>query len=209
MKRSLLTLSATVVLAFSPGIFAEQVDFTISGNGFSGSGVFDVTPATDCTQIDTLTGGGPCPNNSPAGIYVVNDVASGTLNGNPLTLDPNPSAFGNISNLVYLNGGPNLDSFGVLLDWSGDPDPLNLVYDPTLPSPDCTTDGSTTTTCNDAIWTAAPDESLGDQYASNGGYELPVSVTTTLTPEPGTLSMALLGGALALGATLRRRFRRV
>jgi len=210
MKPLVLALSAIVVLAFSPGAFADypQIDFIISGNSFTGSGVLDATAVTSCPVAIA-----PCLYGL-AGIYQVAG-ASGSLNGSSLTLDTNPAdiAFYNADDIVYLNGGNNLDSLGLLLTDSGVPSPLNLLFDPTLPNPDCTSAG-TSITCNDAIWT--PTQVFSSDISSNGGWELPVTITTTAeplvaVPEPNarTLLVTMLGGLLALSAMLRRRFRGV
>jgi hypothetical protein len=219
MKALVLALSAIAVLAFSPGAFADlpQIDFAITGNGFTGSGVLDATAITSCPAAIA-----PCLYGL-AGIYQVTG-ASGSLNGGSLAFDTNSAdiALYNADDIVYLNGGPNLDSLGLLLTYSGVPNPLNLVYDPTLPNPDCTSAG-TSTTCDDAIWT--PTQVFSSDISSNEGWELPVSITTSVatpetsvipgpfvaTPEPNalTLLVTVLGGLLALSAMLRRRLRGV
>lgn len=211
MKPLVLALSATVVLAFSPGAFADliPIDFTISGNGFTGSGVLDAAAVTTCPAAIS-----PCLYGL-AGTYKVTG-ASGSLNGLSLTLDENSAdmAFYDADDIVYLNGGPNLDSLGLLLTYSAFPNPLNLVSDSTLPDFNCTSTG-TSTTCTDAIWT--PTQEFSSDISSNGGWELPVTITAFVatsegfvaTPEPNalTLFVTTLGGLLLLSAMLRRRFR--
>ena len=151
------------VLAFATSAFATNIYFNYSGTGFTGSGVLTAT-------------------DQGGGTYLVTGIITGEQNGLPFTgVEPNNGGAVAISgpymynDLVYVTSTPELDIWGVVLDWSGGA-PINLEYDSGF---------------------------NGGSYTLWNGIEYAINFQASTTPEPSTL-LTLGSGLIGLAGLARK-----
>ncbi len=184
-RLALLLVFAIFLMAAATKAYADTVDLTYTGAGVSGNltltltpdggGVYSVTAVRGTANGATVTG--LYPDTGPSDTQV--------LGGQTFTFYTYPGIF-EYDNLFYTSGNPALinvfDVYGLLFSVEGLSSPLSLAY------------------CGSYFGDSCPEGS----YWSNGPVSIPVTITTTVTPEPSSLMMLGVGLVGLASLTLKK-----
>jgi hypothetical protein len=173
--RGIVLFAAFILLAGASSAFADTYQVSFTGSGVSGLLNLTATPQGSGTELVTAI------NGNVNGASVLSLIAPTASSGNSTFVLPDGDVW-LYDDLIYPTSSAFLDFGGLLFTIQGNPQPVNLFYNP--PNMYGTY--------------------VGPAPFPNDFNNVPVTLTVMATPEPSTLAL-VLAGILAIATVLIRK----